>query len=213
MVENKMTDNKETAEQKLLKMIEDSGGAQEDASVAHQKVAKKQNLLAVIKTLNAFMFLILIAVVAVLANEMRVGMQYMTKSISFSVKEGMAGHAVGMEALIPNVQRLSFYLAGVNRRNLFDPYEEKKVASVQDISEKNRQIAQRTGSFKLVGIAWLDRVDTASVMIEDTSSNITHFLMKGEKVGDVIVKTIYADSAVLGYEDEEIVIRYDKSQL
>ena len=61
--------------------------------------------------------------------------------------------------------------------------------------------------YKLVGIAWLDLPETASVMIEDTQKNETFFLKQGEQLEGVTVKTIYTDRAVFSHENEETTIK------
>ena len=61
--------------------------------------------------------------------------------------------------------------------------------------------------YKIVGIAWLDVPESATVMLEDTTTRMTRFLKEGDKIEDVIVKTIYTDRVVVGYANEEIVIK------
>ena len=95
---------------------------------------------------------------------------------------------------------LAYYLDQVNLRNMFRPYEGKEKVGEQGL-------AQKMSKYKLVGIAWLDLPETASVMIEDTQSGMTYFLKEGEKLDDVTIKTIYTDRMVLTYENEEITIK------
>ena len=87
--------------------------------------------------------------------------------------------------------------------------------STVNVSKENRRVAQETKNLRLVGISWLDTVETASVMIEDTEKEVTYFLKEGEKIGnsDIVIKTIYAESTKLGYEDEEIIITYDETKM
>ena len=61
--------------------------------------------------------------------------------------------------------------------------------------------------YKLVGVAWLDVPESATVMLEDTGKHETHFLKEGDKIEDVKVKTIYTDRVVFSYANEEITIK------
>lgn len=206
-----MAAKKETAEQKLLKMMEASSG-NPDSEKTQKKVAKKENFLTIIKTCNKIFIVGVILAALFLANEVKAGLDLMSKQINFSINPSMSNQNSDLKNIIPSIQRLSFYLANINRRNLFQPYEEEVGKEVVE-AETDRMIVRKTKKFKLVGISWLDTIDSASAMIEDKEKATTYFLQKGEKLEDIIVKTIYADSVELGYKDEEIIIRYDKSQM
>lgn len=201
---------KETAEQKLLKMIEDSSGADVSVSKTKQKVVKKQNTLSVMKLLNKLLIIGVLGAIAFLGNEIIAGASLTSKNIEIPAAK-KAKVLGGENAQEIAIQRVSYYLANVNRRNIFQPYEEAQKAL--EVTDKNKKIVDKLAKLKLVGVSWLDRIETASVMIEDTDKKVTYFLRKGEKIGDIVVKTIYADSALLGYEDEEIIIKYDKSKM
>lgn len=201
---------KETAEQKLLKMIEDSSGADVSVSKTKQKVAKKQNTLSLMKVANKVLIVGVLGSIVFLGNEIISGAALTSKAIE--VPAGKKAKVLGDgDSQGVTIQRLSYYLANVNRRNIFQPFEEAQKAL--EVTDKNKKIANALTKYKLVGVSWLDKIDTASVMIEDTDKKVTYFLHKGEKIGDIVVKTIYADSALLGYEDEEIIIKYDKSKM
>ncbi len=204
---------KETAEQKLLKMIEASAGSGGGGVKVEKKVQKKIDVVAFLKISNRVLVGVIFITAIFLFNEVRSGMMLLNKGVHFSGVSQVANQSTSDENFFPKVESLSFYLFGAKRRNLFQPFE-PTIKNVVDVSKKNQRIAQKTANLRLVGVSWLDSVDTASVMIEDVDKKTTYFLQKGEKIeGGITIKTIYADSVKLGYENEEIIIRYDKSQL
>lgn len=208
-----MASPQQTAEQKLLKMIE-SAGAAEVKTKTEQRVLKKQSLLTTLKSVNKILSLGVLLAAAYLVFEIFHGLQVLNQDISFSADVKASKKVFGVETAVPEFPKASFYLSSVSRRNIFQPIDTERTKTVVS-SDKNSKLARLTQNLKLVGVSWLDSVDSASVMIEDMDKKETHFLQKGEKIGDtdIIVKTIYADSAVLGYGNEEITIRYDKPQM
>jgi len=206
-----MVKKEETAEQKLLKMIEASAPAPA-ASTEEIKVEKKFSMLAIVKIANKILLLCVIASVVFLAFELKVGIESYGKVIKVNIEKSSTRKDAA-KSFVPNMPKLAAYLTRIKRRNLFTPYEKPVAKTSVKVSEDNRRIVQATQNYRLVGVSWLDSVKSASVMLEDTEKKVTYFLQAGEKVGDIIVKTIYADSVELGYESEEIIIRYDKSQM
>lgn len=202
---------KETAEQKLLKMIEASGQGAKSGAV-EKKVAQKKGISFGIRAFNKLAFICVFCAAAFMLWEFKEGIENLSQKINLG-GVGRAARAVDEDNLIPDPTRLSKYLVNVKKRNIFQPWEPPEVKNIVEVTEKNKTIANKTENLRLVGLSWFDHVDTASAMIEDIEKQVTYFLQKGEKVGDIVVKTIYADSVELGYDNEEIIIRYDKSQM
>ena len=208
-----MATKKETAEQKLLKMIESSSAQKSGASSTEmrQRVASKLSFLTWIKRLNIFLILIIIAVAFFLASEIMTGTALVNQTLTINSQAANANQAETISSGGP-FKQLAAYIQSVEQRNIFVPFEEKKTTNIESTSE-TRKIVSLTNHLRLVGVAWLDQIETASVMIEDTEKDVTYFLQKGGKIGDIIVKIIYADSALLGYENEEMIIKYEQSQM
>ena len=209
---------KESAKDRLAKMIqESSGGSTATAKpVKVRKVAAvkvKKSPLQLVKLLNTLLIVGVVACVALLLNEFSAGSNMLNNVAGFG-KDGNVRTALRANLALPPLQRLSYYLADINSRNIFQPYEteaEEEVAVTK--SDNSSRITKKTRNYRLVGVAWFDTVRSAAAMIEDTNKNVTYFVHRGEKIGDVTVKTIYADSVELGYQNEEIIIQYDKSQM
>jgi hypothetical protein len=201
---------KPTAEQKLLQMIEATQGGAAVVGKSSQKVAQKQNVLTLLKTLNTLLVLGVIGTLVFLFNEIADGAKLASQKIDIKAPKEAIERASDAQ---PEVASLSNYMDVMKRRNIFMPYEEKTTAVAVSPDQSTSRIHQKAAKLHLVGISWLDSADTASVMIEDTEKQETYFLQKGEKMGDIVIKTIYADSALLGYENEEMIIKYDKPQM
>jgi len=206
----------ESAEQKLLQMIEASSGASSAApstSKPAKKAKKKRSVSTILRLVNVGLIVLLLVSFIFLFREISIGSKGYNKKIQFSIDKYSA-RKIDQDALFPVIEKVSYYLAKVDERNIFKPYVKPEGSSevITRAQTSTLEIFKKIENIKLVGVSWMDKVETASVMLEDVQKKKTYFLQKGEKINDIFVKTIYADSALLGYKDEEIIIRYEKSQ-
>lgn len=204
-----MNNSKEqTAEQKLLKMIEDNSASTGSSVFNGESAGVSPSLIGTVRLANKFLLLGSIVAVLFFAYSVKIGLDVANRDVTVEADSLAGQFSSENQSVLPIIQRLSFYLASIQQRDIFQPYETPRASGTKEV--ENRRLAKAIESYKLVGIAWFETVDTASVMIEDTRNNVTYFLKKGENLGNINVKTIYADGALLGQENEEIMIRYDK---
>ena len=239
---------KETAEQKLLKIIEASQGplaataapapAAPTAPAAGQQTAREiahavknsgvpslSNLLSPLsgllkgifpaspgtfafgpREINKILFLGVAVAVCAFTINLFSGARLLKQKVVFELDT----KTVSSEGrFFPSVVAITGYLADIQKRNIFQPYEKKETAEGGETAPQSAltRIATMTKNFKLVGISWLDSPESASAMIEDSRTGITHFLKVGEQINNVVIKNIYQDRVVLGFENEEVTIR------
>jgi hypothetical protein len=114
------------------------------------------------------------------------------------------------EKLFPSIPDLQKYVSAMSFRNIFNPFEktaESLVAGQAEGSAVVQRIVQKVETLRLVGISWLDTPESASAMVENTSSGVTYFLRSGEQVNGVTVEAIYADSIVLEFDGERMELK------
>jgi len=194
---------KETAEQKLLKILETSGQMPKSSIGAGKAKGPQKKLQFSIKMLNGLLILGIIACFVVLALEFQSGSALVHKQVQFSLDSSMPPKS--LDVAEPKAKDIAYYAQKISERNIFMPYE-KEVSDKANVPVKPT-VAKKLSKYKLVGVAWLDLPETASVMIEDSTTGATLFLREGEKLDDVTIKAIYTDRAVLSYENEEITIK------
>jgi len=191
---------KESAEEKLLKMMQRSASSVAVKPSAPAPVRKKIKLAFSIGALNIILFIGIFVCLAALGYELNSGYLLLGQAVEFS-PESKTGISLSDVAL-PSARSAEYYLQKINERNIFKPYVAKvtKKAAAQGL-------VQLLSKYKLVGVAWLDLPETASIMIENTQKKETFFLKQGEQLEGVTVKTIYTDRAVFSHENEETTIK------
>ena len=191
---------KESAEEKLLKMMQKTAPSVAAKPSALKSPKNNFKFSFSVGTLNTLLFLGIMACIVALFLEMRSGFSLINQAVEFP-PESRTGATIS-DAALPSTQSTEYYLRQINERNIFKPYVPKvaKKAAAQGL-------VQLMSRYKLVGIAWLDLPETASIMIEDIRKNETFFLKQGEQLEGVTVKTIYTDRAVFSHENEETTIK------
>ena len=200
---------KETAEEKLLKIIEATKKAKAAPSsvtpAAPMALAKPSAHLSIsVQQINAVLMVGVLASLLFLGYEVKNGLALLGESVSISVDTKIPKDSLNL--LIPQLKGISYYLDKATARNLFKPYEAPE-ASATSATSTRVALEKKMAKYKLVGIAWLDVPESATVMLEDAATHMTHFLKEGDKIEDVTVKTIYTDRVVFSYANEEIITK------
>lgn len=200
----------ETAEQKLLKMIEANAGDKPGSDGGYTSKAARPGFLKLVRTINLCLVFGVLCALGFFGYAIKIGVDDLSKEVNIGLDGSDMNKPANSGVFIPEPKRLAFYTEALATRDIFAPYEERKTVVAED--QTSQEVISAIDAYRLVGIAWFDTAESASVMIEDKNQNVTYFLQSGEKLGNIQIKTIYADSAVLGYENEEIIIRYDTPQ-
>ncbi len=205
---------KESAEEKLLKIIEAAKKAKAASSVAPSAAPSGAPAMALakhspkfsisIQQINVVLIIGVLASLFFLGYEVKNGLTLLEQAANISVDTKTSKESLNL--LIPQVKSISYYLDKAGSRNIFRPYEQQVVEGVTVTSAK-AALEKKMSKYKLVGIAWLDVPESATVMLEDTSTHMTHFLKEGDKIEEVTVKTIYTDRVVFSYANEEIITK------
>ena len=232
--------SKETAEQKLLKIIEGSDAQKAAAAVSSKTIASVQEVAASVKAsglpsfsipdfiqsikdlmlgkktddktpgkfglreLNRVLITVIIICCIVLVKNFTSGVEFSKQEIDLAVDNQIARLS---ENLLPKAKEVSQYILSMAKRNIFQPFEEKEEVVITDADVPIKKIEEKTKDLKLVGISWLDSPESASALIENTTSGVTYFLKTGEKINSVTIKEIYADAVILVFEEEEMEFR------
>jgi hypothetical protein len=230
---------KETAESKLLKLIEEadakdtpasaSGASASAATQASQVLSSVssvgvqsipippfiQKILALfskgsspsagfgLRVVNAFLVFLIFIFGFFFAQDFSRGMKESQAQVAFEIKQAADD---GKLVALPTVNDADSYIEQISKRNIFRPFE-KKVEEIKIVApEENQQIKDKVTNFKLVGISWLSTPETATAMIEDKSTSVTHFLKKGDDLEGVKLDVIYADRVEFSFNGEKLTM-------
>jgi len=242
---------KESAEQKLLKLIEktdaqdggdtgQAGGAVNPdvqnvydsvrgvgqvalalppfvndflASLKHLMAGSKSGGGFGLKEVNKLLALGLMVLLVFFGVDFSKGMTRLEKETSLSFEQdpsSMPEAIKDVASLLPTFKEFKEYIKVVDRRNIFQPYERKLVKNEETIAAEElgiRHVTEQTKDLKLVGISWLDTPESASALVENTISGVTYFLRRGEKINDVLIEDIFAESIIVSFQGEEMEMK------
>lgn len=226
-----MADNPLTPEKQLLNLIEKpasqkSGVSSVVAAVKHHgvgfvhagamkgRVAYLKDTLRVgipgfkiqtwdIKTLNVLFEIGIVLLVLIFLVNLGFSIVHLGKKVQFEVKL-----AKPSEYKIAQVASLlkgsAIYVEKARQRDIFR-MGARPSDTIGLSKGPSQRILEATANYRLAGISWSGDPD---VMIEDTKSQHTYFLKKGQVIeNDIRVQAVFKDKVILSYQGEEIELR------
>lgn len=158
-----------------------------------------------VKTVNLALKCTLIAMAAYLAINASASALRLRKDINLKIAFEKAPEGAGypMTSLL---KATSYYLEKARQRDIFR-MGGRETAADSTLMRKgpSQKIIELTQNYKLVGISWSDDPD---IMIEDTKTQRTFFLKKGQTIeNNIRVQAVFKDKVVLNLEGEEVTLR------
>lgn len=155
-----------------------------------------------IKALNEILKIIVVILTAYLFFSIGLSALHLKKGTSLKPKtEGKS--VVNLPGASSLLKTGSYYLEKARARDIFSMGLKRTNLDIP--RGPSQRIIEATQHLKLVGISWSQDPD---VMIEDTKTQRTFFLKKGQTIDNEIkLQAVFKDKVILSYEGEEIELR------
>ncbi|MFH1837845.1 MAG: hypothetical protein ABH862_07025 [Candidatus Omnitrophota bacterium] len=161
------------------------------------------------RAINWILKLSILGVGAYLAIDISSSMRNSREMPNIFVKKDLGTKKeVKIEEIQSALKPYSFYADKTEERDIFRPYEEKKVEVVVEEVKAVPGVSPTAANFvsdlEVVGIAWSDEPD---VILHNRKINRTYFLKTGSSFGEAKVVEILESSVIIEYKGEEIEIK------
>jgi hypothetical protein len=158
-----------------------------------------------IRTLNkALKFSLALLVVYFIVN-LSTSVANLKKDLKLPVKIEKSQEGTSANKINSFLKSASYYLDKAKEKDIFRKGMKKIMAAAGAISTPSQKMMELTQNYRLVGISWSQDPD---VMIEDSKTQRTFFLKKGQIIeNDVVLKDVFKDKVILGYAGEEVELR------
>lgn len=202
--------NKETSDEKLLKLIEGAGTVKPGQKIGLKQKGKRIfplklnfRLSLSLQNINKGLFVICGLLTLLFLYTIVSGANVIRADLIFPSSKG----SLGISKLVTQESqflRLQEYANEISKRNIFLASDIRANAK----KELTPDISQLIQDLKLVGIIWSSNPE---VMIESTKENRTYLLKKGETFSQpqIKIKDITRSSAVLEMEVEGKIEEYE----
>lgn len=156
-----------------------------------------------IRTINAVLKFCVVCLAAYFAITVVYSSLSLRKEISLKTKAEQGDHAESGSQIASLLKSGSYYLEKARARDIFAMGTKKSAAKPN--RGPSQKLLEATQNLKLVGISWSYDPD---VMIEDTKTQRTYFLKKGQVIDSgVKLEAVFKDKVILSLEGEEIELR------
>jgi hypothetical protein len=156
-----------------------------------------------IRTLNKILRFSLIGLAVYFVVYLSASIVSLRKDLRLEVKVEKAAESTAVKTG-SFLKSASYYLERTKEKDIFRKGM-KKIMAAAGVITPSQKMLELTKNYRLVGISWSDNPD---VMIEDTKTQRTFFLKRGQLIeNDIVLKEVFKDKVILGYAGEEVELR------
>ena len=218
-----MAENGNTAEHELLKMIEGQEGVNlkdKSEEISSSVVPVKDQLSEALTSMfgnisfdqikekfqiavvNKILIVLIVLFVLIYLLVSFSGLRRLENVPKFNFS-AMKEVKVSVKAMKLPLKEYAYYMDILLGRNIFKEFDKNKKIEVEQVVG----IEDFADELKLVGISWAEEETERYSMVEDLTTEITHYVQVGDVIGKFTVDGIFEKKVVLKYGDQKIDLR------